>query len=105
MFDFRGYGKSEGSPSLDGFYRDAVAILKFARSHEMINKDNIYLFGKAIGANIAVKLAVNQPKDVLGVILEQAYTSLKDLVDNISPKISPFIRILFKDKCPMIDQI
>ena len=41
IFDYRGYGKSQGSPTETGLYRDAQAAHKYLRSRKNINKETI----------------------------------------------------------------
>jgi uncharacterized protein len=73
LFDYRGYGESEGAPSEEGLYMDARAAYGFLRDRDVAPK-NIYLYGFSLGTGVAVQLATEV--EVAGIVLEAAYTSL-----------------------------
>ncbi len=74
IFDYRGYGASEGKPSEGGTYRDAEAALGYLRSQRELPADLIVYFGRSLGAAIAVELAVRAPP--AGLILESPLPSV-----------------------------
>lgn len=49
MVEYRGYGLSQGSPSEDGLYSDALAALEYLHSRDDINTDEIVVFGRSLG--------------------------------------------------------
>lgn len=71
--DYRGFGKSEGSPSEQGLYADARGALAFLEKESVSNKD-VIVFGKSIGTGPAVQMATEMA--VRGVILESPYSSI-----------------------------
>jgi uncharacterized protein len=71
--DYRGFGKSEGSPSEQGLYADARGALAFLENEGIPVKD-IIVFGKSIGTGPAVQMAIE--KSLRGVILESPYSSI-----------------------------
>ena len=75
IFDYRGYGRSEGSISEDGTYRDAEAVWRYL-VEEDIPAGKIVVFGRSLGAAIAAHLATQHTPGVL--ILESAFTSVPD---------------------------
>jgi len=77
LFDYRGYGRSEGTPSEEGTYRDGEAALAYLRSREDVNPDRIVYFGRSLGAGIAVELAISHPPFAL--ILESPVPSIPEL--------------------------
>ncbi len=74
LFDYRGYGLSEGAPSEEGIYLDAKAALKYLRSRPDIREDRIVYFGRSIGGAVAVDLARSEPPYAL--ILESPLPSV-----------------------------
>ena len=92
IFDYRGYGNSEGQPTEQGIYLDARAALKYLRSRSDINPDRIVYFGHSLGAAIAIELAVEHPP--LGMALIAPFSSIKDMAElTISfPLASWFVR-------------
>lgn len=57
MVDYRGYGRSEGSPDEEGLYRDAEAAWRYVTSVREAPPDRVLLFGESLGGAVAVELA------------------------------------------------
>ena len=72
IFDYRGFGKSEGRPGEEGLYADGRAA--YAWLAERIPHERIFLFGRSLGAAVVVKLAV-EGKKARGLILESPFES------------------------------
>ena len=87
IVDYRGYGNSKGEASEKGVALDARAILAYAQSRTDINK-NLYVFGKALGGAVAIELCMNAGKTVKGVILENAFASMTDMIKVLMPMVS-----------------
>lgn len=77
MFDYRGYGRSQGHPSEQGLYRDGLAAYDYLLSREDVDAEKIILFGRSLGGAVAVEIATQRPCDKL--ILESTFTSVKDM--------------------------
>ncbi len=81
IFDDRGYGKSEGSPSERGLYRDARAALAYLQTRpEPASKPGpgqIVYFGRSLGAAVAIELAAEQPP--AGLVLVAPFASLGEM--------------------------
>jgi fermentation-respiration switch protein FrsA (DUF1100 family) len=73
IFDYRGYGQSEGTPSEEGTYADARGALAWLQQRGWGREDAIY-FGESLGAAVALQLAVEQPP--AGLVLEAPFTSI-----------------------------
>ena len=72
LFDYRGYGGNEGSPSEEGLALDAGAALTALA--EVATADRMILFGESLGAAVATRLAVDSPPAAL--ILRSPFPSL-----------------------------
>jgi fermentation-respiration switch protein FrsA (DUF1100 family) len=72
---YRGYGGSSGSPSEEGFIRDARAAYDFAVAR--LPAKRIVLFGESLGTAVATALAAE--RDVGGLILDSPFTSAADV--------------------------
>jgi fermentation-respiration switch protein FrsA (DUF1100 family) len=59
LFDYRGYGKSTGSPSEAGLYTDALAVYDYVRKRNDLNQEKIFLFGRSLGGAVALHLGKN----------------------------------------------
>lgn len=81
LFDYRGYGKSSGSPSEEGIYQDGRAAYDYLVHHEHIPPDNVVLFGRSLGAAVAIDVALR--RDIRSIIIESAFTSMKDMAGTL----------------------
>ena len=54
LFDYRGYGRSAGEPSLDGVHLDFSAALETLLAMPGVDPDRIAVFGQSLGAAIAI---------------------------------------------------
>ncbi len=77
IFDYRGYGRSEGKPSEQGTYLDAEAAWRYLTDGLRVPADKIVLFGRSLGAAIAAHLATKYNPRAL--IMESSFTSAPDL--------------------------
>ena len=75
IFDYRGYGLSEGHPSEAGFYQDALAAYQYVTTTRRVSPDRLLLFGRSIGAAVAGDVAAKRP--AAGLILEGAFPSVE----------------------------
>jgi fermentation-respiration switch protein FrsA (DUF1100 family) len=83
IFDYRGYGKSQGNPSEEGLYKDAQAAYQYILSRQDIDKKRIVIYGKSIGANIATDLA--SKVEAAAFISEGGFTSAYDMGRRLFP--------------------
>jgi hypothetical protein len=75
VFDYRGYGRSEGAPSEAGIYLDAEAAYAYLTRERNIDPLRIVLMGRSIGAAPAARLATRVPH--AGLILVSPPPSAK----------------------------
>ncbi len=73
IFDYRGYGRSDGSPSEEGTYADARGALAWLREKGWAADHTIY-FGRSLGAGVATQLALEAPP--AGLVLETPFPSI-----------------------------
>lgn len=92
IYDYRGYGRSEGRISEQGTYRDAEAALRYLRSRSDIDAKKIVLFGRSLGAAVATDLATSEP--CLALILETPFASIPEMARIAFPfvPIGPFLK-------------
>jgi hypothetical protein len=77
IFDYRGYGQSEGKPSEEGTQRDALAAWRHLVQVRGESPQRIVLFGRSLGAALAAWLAARERPAAL--ILESGFTSVPDM--------------------------
>ena len=90
FINYRGYGESDGSPSEDGIYADAIAIYDRAAQ----NHNHIIVIGRSLGSGVATYLAVN--RDVDKLILIEPYDCLANIAQDIYPMFP--MNLLMKDR-------
>lgn len=83
IFDYRGYGQSQGKPSEVGTYLDAEAAYKWLTREKKIPPDNIIIFGRSLGGSIAAYLA--SKVKVGALIVESTFTSYADIGKKFYP--------------------
>ncbi|NOZ75113.1 MAG: alpha/beta hydrolase [FCB group bacterium] len=77
-FDYRGFGNSEGIPSVDGIIKDSESAVEYLFNN-YTTEVPVFLFGLSLGSLPAIKLAQNE--NINGLILEGAFSSAKDVVN------------------------
>ncbi len=82
IFDYRGYGESQGKPSEPGFYRDVEAAYAYLLS-QGIGPDRIIGYGESLGGAVITELAFTKP--VRALILDSTFSSIKDMAREIMP--------------------
>lgn len=87
LFDYRGYGRSGGSPDEEGTYRDARAAYRFLVETKRQHPTTIVLFGESLGAAVAVQLALEEPARAL--VLESPFSSIPDMARAAYPFLPP----------------
>jgi fermentation-respiration switch protein FrsA (DUF1100 family) len=95
IFDYRGYGRSQGEPSEQGIYNDARGALEWLAKRGY-NRDDIIYFGRSIGAAVALQLAIEKPPN--GLILESPFTSVAGMGKKHYPILYRLLGWLLKDR-------
>jgi len=83
IFDYRGYGKSEGEPDSPGLSLDSKAAYDWLIQKKGIPSDRLFLFGRSIGGVFAVEVAAHHP--AAGLILESTFTTAQDMARRMMP--------------------
>lgn len=105
MFDYRGFGKSEGEPTEEGLYRDAVNGVNYISTNFNINTNYLYYVGYSLGGGVATELTLRKKPRAL--ILISTFTSMDDMAEFFSTYDLPsslFINAKF-DNINKIDKI
>lgn len=77
IFDYRGYGRSEGKPSEKGVLADARAAQAWLAAHAGIAENRVILMGESLGGAVAVDMAAHA--GARGLILESTFSSLAEV--------------------------
>lgn len=87
IFDYRGYGRSEGKPSERGLYEDVLAAGRWLRREKGVGPGGLVLWGRSLGAAVAAYAAARE--DPAALILESAFTSAPEM----GKKLYPFLPV------------
>jgi fermentation-respiration switch protein FrsA (DUF1100 family) len=81
IFDYRGYGNSEGKTSLDGVHKDAEAALETLLSLPGVDQNRVFVLGQSIGGSIAIYLAATTPhrENIRALIVESAFVGYRQI--------------------------
>jgi len=94
VFDYRGYGNSEGTPTEAGTYRDARAAFDWLTQVKRIPADRIIICGRSLGGSIAAHLAAEVRPAAL--VVESAFTSYPDIGARFYPYMPVRLFALFR---------
>lgn len=76
VFDYRGYGKSEGKPHEAGVIADGMAAQRWIAQHAGIDADEVVLIGRSIGGGVAIASAAELGAKAL--VLQSTFASMVD---------------------------
>ncbi|MGB7580966.1 MAG: alpha/beta hydrolase [Sedimentisphaerales bacterium] len=109
VFDYRGYGESQGAPSENGTYLDARAAYRWLTKKKGVAPQQIILFGWSLGGSIAAYLATKFKSAAL--VIESAFTSYPAIGQKFYPYMPvkwfarfdyPAIEYVRKVTCPVL---
>lgn len=79
MVDYRGFGRSEGKPSLDGVVDDAAAALAYLRTRPDVDATRLIMFGQSIGGATALRLLARDARGVRLGVIDSAFASYRGI--------------------------
>lgn len=81
LFDYRGFGLSEGQPTLEGLHLDTEAAIDTAFTRMGVDPRRIAVFGQSLGGSVAIASLVRSPhrRDVRALITEGAFSSYRGI--------------------------
>jgi pimeloyl-ACP methyl ester carboxylesterase len=82
-FNYRGYGLSEGNPSQEMIFQDALYLYDLFSKNQNIDPNRIYVMGRSLGTGVATYVASQRP--VNKTILISPYDSILALAEERHP--------------------
>lgn len=104
VYDYGGYGRSEGKPSEERCYEDGLAFYHYLMEEQGISPDRIVLAGASLGSGITTYLATEVRPGAM--ILEAAFTSFPDAQEDshwVGRIVLP--QLFAKNRFPSLDRI
>lgn len=101
LYDYRGFGRSEGRPSEQGTYLDAEAAYDDLVRELGLAPERLVLYGESLGGAVSIELARRRPAAAL--IVEASFTSLPD----VGARAYPFlpVRLLARHRYDSISKV
>lgn len=83
MYDYRGFGKSEGTPDENGLYADAQAAYEFLLNEKKIRAGRVISYGESLGGSVAAVLASRN--QVGALVLDSSFSSAQAMAAVMLP--------------------
>lgn len=81
MFDYRGYGESQGRPFRKGVYEDSLSAVRYVLSRTDVNKDAVFFLGQSLGgANAIAVAALARELNIRAVVIDSSFYSYRSIV-------------------------
>ncbi len=97
LYDYRGYGRSTGSPDEEGTYRDGRAAYDYLVKNRGVDPAHLVLMGESLGCAISIQLAIE--RKTAGLAIEAPFASIAHMANAIYPflPLGSFIRTRYEN--------
>lgn len=79
MIDYRGFGMSEGRPTLDGVVDDALAALNYLRTRPDVDRGRLVVFGQSLGGATALRMLARDADGVRLALIDSSFPSYRGI--------------------------
>lgn len=114
LFDYRGYGRSTGDPSLDGLLRDIDAAWTALLARRDVDRSRIAVFGQSLGGALAIHHLATSPFAAYAraLVTEGTFTGFRDVARDflevrgvVDGTVSPWLSYLVDDRYRPVESI
>lgn len=102
LFDYSGFGFSEGKASRKNVLKDGHAALDYVKSREDVKNTKLVIYGQSLGGHLAAVVASERQNDIDALVIEGAFSSHKDVAEY---KAAKFARIFVREQYSGVDSI
>ena len=95
-FDYRGYGKSLGSPSQNGLLQDGEAALDWLAKRTQQEPSEIFLYGRSLGGAVAIHVA--NTAGTRGLVIDRSFNSMVEVASRHFPWLP--VPLLLRNRFP-----
>ncbi len=85
MFDYSGYGFSEGKATRHHALEDALSALDYLKSRTDTRSNKLIIYGQSLGGHLSAVVATQRQNDIDGLVIEGAFSSHKDIGNYLVP--------------------
>lgn len=82
-YDYRGYGKSDGKPTINGVCEDGLAVFDYLVEKKNIDPEKIIVYGESLGGGISCYIASKRKCGF--IILQSTFSSLPSVAKKVMP--------------------
>jgi fermentation-respiration switch protein FrsA (DUF1100 family) len=75
VFDYRGYGRSEGTPTRRGLVLDGIAALKTVSQRPEFDPDHFFVWAQSLGGTVALQAMLSSDIPVTAALIDSTYSS------------------------------
>ncbi|MFT7641908.1 MAG: fermentation-respiration switch protein FrsA (DUF1100 family) [Pirellulaceae bacterium] len=101
VFDYRGYGRSEGSPAKDGILADGEAAIKWLAEKNGVTPGQVIVYGRSLGGAVACHLGAKH--QVKGLFLQSTFSRMGDVAAGKYP-IFP-VKLLMRNRYDSVEYV
>ena len=83
LYDYRGFGQSEGKPTESGLYKDIEAVVHYLKAEKGYNENDMVMYGRSLGGAVAAYAATQF--DLRGLVLDSAFQNLRAMIRDAYP--------------------
>ncbi len=87
MFDYSGFGLTQGEASRENIITDAVSALEYLKTREDVMGTRLVIYGQSLGGHYATVVGPLVQNNIDGLVVECAITSLKEIAGYRTPVI------------------
>lgn len=91
IYDYRGFGRSSGSPDVKGAITDGLTALKYLTDTLKVPHNKIVLYGESLGTGVSAEIMRHSGADFSGLVLESGFASLGKQAERKFPIIGRYI--------------
>lgn len=96
VFDYRGYGKSEGNTDRKGIYKDCISAVNFIKEKKNKNSENIFVLGQSLGGAYALSILEDfNEKTIKAVGVDSGFYSFRKITED-KIKLIPLLSFISK---------
>ncbi|MDD4965212.1 MAG: alpha/beta hydrolase [Gallionella sp.] len=83
VFDYRGYGKSQGTPDPKGVFEDSNAALNYVRSRKDVAPERLLILGQSLGGTNAIAVVGSGNRSgVKAMVIEATFYSYASIAND-----------------------
>lgn len=92
MVDFRGYGKSTGTPNHSNIAADGQKFLDYSLALKEVKNKPVILYGASMGSQVATHLANQNSGKIAALVLEGTISSFNDVAIHFAPEYEFYLK-------------